>query len=102
MPPGRPLRVAQIAAAASHSPWFTNICSELARRRFEVVAIIDSSEGDLSGRLAANGIRLESETYTVGRNLTVAARREAFEGDAEANQMLTREYRKGFEVPSKV
>src|SRR5437667_298076 len=34
------LRVAQIAAASSRSPWFTNICSEVARRGFEVVAII--------------------------------------------------------------
>ena len=53
----RPLRVAQIAAASSRSPWFTNICSEVARRGFEVVAIIDSSEGDLSERLTALGIR---------------------------------------------
>jgi glycosyltransferase involved in cell wall biosynthesis len=57
MPPGRPLRIAQIVAAASHSPWFTNICSEVARRGFEVVAIIDSSDGDLSARLTADGIR---------------------------------------------
>src|SRR5205814_2599800 len=53
----RPLRVAQVAAAASHSPWFTNICFEMARRGFEIVAIIDSSEGDLSERLTAGGIR---------------------------------------------
>ncbi len=53
----RPLRVAQIAAASSRSPWFTNICSEVARRGFEVAAIIDSSEGDLSERLTALGIR---------------------------------------------
>ena len=69
MPPGRPLRVAQIAAAASHSPWFTNLCSELARRGFEVVAIIDSSEGDLSERLTARGIRHYKVPMYFGGNL---------------------------------
>ncbi len=54
---GRPLRVALVVAAANHSPWFTNICFEMARRGFEIVAIIDSSEGDLAERLAAGGIR---------------------------------------------
>jgi glycosyltransferase involved in cell wall biosynthesis len=52
-----PIRIAQIVAASSHSPWFTNICFEMTRRGFEVVAIIDSSDGDLAGRLAAGGIR---------------------------------------------
>lgn len=52
-----PLRIAQIAATPKHCPWMTNICSELAGRGFDVCAIIDSSEGDLSGRLTAAGIR---------------------------------------------
>ena len=52
--------------------------------------------------LAVNGINLNGDTYTVGRQLTVAGRKEAFEGDREANRLLTREYRKGFEVPSKL
>lgn len=53
----RPLRIAQIAATPSRNPWFTDICSELARRGFDVCAIIDAAEGDLSTRLAAAGIR---------------------------------------------
>lgn len=52
-----PLRIAQIAATPKHCPWMTNFCSELVRRGYDVCAIIDSSEGDLSGRLTAAGIR---------------------------------------------
>lgn len=51
------LRVAQITAVGNHSPWFADICSEVARRGFEVVAIIDSTEGNLSERLSRIGIR---------------------------------------------
>jgi glycosyltransferase involved in cell wall biosynthesis len=65
----RPLRVAQIVAASSHSPWFTNICIEMARRGFEIVAIIDSSEGDLADRLEAGGIRYYKVPMYFGANL---------------------------------
>jgi predicted dehydrogenase len=46
-----------------------------------------------------------SETgYIVGRKLTLDPKTETFIGDgaAQANPMLTREYRKGFEVPAKI
>jgi glycosyltransferase involved in cell wall biosynthesis len=65
----RPIRVAQIVAASSRSPWFTNICSEMAGRGFEIVAIIDSSEGDLAGRLTATGIRYYKVPLYFGGNL---------------------------------
>jgi glycosyltransferase involved in cell wall biosynthesis len=65
----RPIRVAQIASVAGHSPWFTNICFEMVRRGFEVVAIIDSSEGDLSERLAAQGTRYYKVPMYFGGNL---------------------------------
>jgi glycosyltransferase involved in cell wall biosynthesis len=65
----RPLRIAQIVAASSHSPWFTNICFEMARRGFEIVAIIDSSEGDLADRLEAGGIRYYKVPMYFGGNL---------------------------------
>jgi glycosyltransferase involved in cell wall biosynthesis len=51
------LRVAQIAPLSKHSPWFSDICAEMARRGYEVVAIIDSTDGDLAGRMNALGIR---------------------------------------------
>jgi glycosyltransferase involved in cell wall biosynthesis len=53
----RPLRIAQIAAASNRSPWFAEICAELTRRGFDVIAIIDSGEGDLAERLDAIGVK---------------------------------------------
>lgn len=51
------IRVAQVVPVASNSPWFADICGEVARRGFEVVAIIDAGEGNLSERLTRIGIR---------------------------------------------
>jgi hypothetical protein len=45
---------------------------------------------------------LEGMKYTVGRKLQLDPSKEVFVGDAEANAMLTRDYRKGFVVPSKI
>jgi hypothetical protein len=39
--------------------------------------------------------------FHVGRRLKFDPKTETFPGDEEANRMLTREYRKGFEVPAK-
>ena len=49
-----------------------------------------------------NGLKLEGENYLLGRKLTVDAKTESFVNDPQANKLLTREYRKGFEVPEKV
>lgn len=65
----RPLRIAQIAAASARSPWFTSICAEMSRRGFEVVAIIDAADGDLSARLTALGIRYHRLPMYLGRKL---------------------------------
>jgi glycosyltransferase involved in cell wall biosynthesis len=51
------LRVAQIASVGNHSPWFADICSEMARRGYDIFAIIDSGSGTLGARLTALGIR---------------------------------------------
>lgn len=48
-----------------------------------------------------NGLKLEGTTCKLGRKLTVDAKAEAFVGDSEANQLLTRNYRKPFVVPEK-
>jgi predicted dehydrogenase len=52
--------------------------------------------------LKRNKIDLNGLTYSAGRPLTIDAKTESFVGDAEANAALTRKYRKGFEVPSKI
>jgi hypothetical protein len=52
--------------------------------------------------LKDNKIRLDDLQCRVGHKLALEPAKERFIGDKEANALLTREYRKGFEVPQKV
>jgi hypothetical protein len=52
--------------------------------------------------LKDNKISLDSVKCRIGRKLAMEPAKEIFLGDNDANAMLTREYRKGFEVPEKV
>jgi predicted dehydrogenase len=54
--------------------------------------------------LLANGVDLESTKLRLGRHLAIDPQQEVFTGTGakEANPLLTREYRKGFEVPARV
>ncbi len=52
--------------------------------------------------LKDNKIDLATIKCRVGRKLSLEPTKEIFLGDKDANAMLTREYRKGFEVPEKV
>jgi len=58
--------------------------------------------GRLEAHLQDNAIPLDSTKFHVGKKLLIDAKTETFKDDKDANQMLTREYRKGFEVPAKV
>jgi predicted dehydrogenase len=51
--------------------------------------------------LRAAGITLEKESLRVGATLDIDPRAENFRNNAAANAMLTREYRAGFEVPTR-
>jgi predicted dehydrogenase len=51
--------------------------------------------------LAKNGVDVEKSGFVLGRKLVVDAKTETIVGDAQANQLLTRDYRKGFAVPEK-
>lgn len=51
--------------------------------------------------LSENDVKLDTTEYTVGRSLKVDARHESFGSDQEANALLTRAYRSGFEVPAR-
>jgi predicted dehydrogenase len=50
--------------------------------------------------LTANGVSMADTAFRMGRRLTLDGER--FRGDDEANRMLTREYRAGFEVPQRI
>jgi predicted dehydrogenase len=73
--------------------------------------VSDALEGDkeahetferMEKHLKDNTVSLEEAKCGVGRRLKVDGKAETFIGDKEADAMLTREYRKGFEVPAKV
>jgi hypothetical protein len=48
---------------------------------------------------STNTTHLGNIAYKLGRKLTWDADAETFPGDAEANALLGREYRKGYELP---
>jgi predicted dehydrogenase len=52
--------------------------------------------------LKANHLKLTDLQYRLGRKLRLDATKETCLGDEQANAQLTREYRKGFEVPAKL
>jgi predicted dehydrogenase len=57
----------------------------------------DVYEGHLSSTLP----HLANISYRVGRQLTFNGKTETFADDKQADRLLTREYRKGFEIPQK-
>jgi predicted dehydrogenase len=52
--------------------------------------------------LKDNGVKLDGQSYRLGRRLTVDAKAESFVNDPEANKLLSRDYRKPFEVPERI
>jgi predicted dehydrogenase len=57
--------------------------------------------GRFEEHLAASGVDIKDGKYRLGKHLAFDPIHEKFVGDSQANHMLTRDYRKGFEVPSK-
>ena len=57
--------------------------------------------GRMEEHLAANDIKLEETKYMLGPTLKIDPHHETFGHNAKANLLLTRDYRPGFEVPSK-
>lgn len=56
----------------------------------------------MTQHLTDNGVNLTETNYRVGATLKIDGKKEQFIGNKQANDMLTREYRKGFEVPAKL
>ena len=50
--------------------------------------------------LKENGVNLEKTPLTVGPVLTIDPKTETFPGNAAANKLLTREYRKPYVIPA--
>ena len=77
-------------------PFSTNVKSrsdnQQVRDAFDMVA----------DNLQAVKIRLEDSNYTLGRELNFDTKTEQFVNDTQANQLLTRPYRKPFVVPEQV
>jgi len=56
----------------------------------------------MAAHLDANGVDIASEHLQLGLPLKFNPRKERFEGNAQANQMVSRNYRAPFVVPDKV
>ena len=54
----------------------------------------------LEGHLSSTLPHLANISYQVGRQLTFDGKAEKFVDDKQADRLLTREYRKGFEIPN--
>jgi predicted dehydrogenase len=66
----------------------------------DAVETLERMEAHLSG--APHNLRLADIQLKVGPRLQIEARTENFNGNAEANGLLTRQYREGFVVPDRV
>jgi hypothetical protein len=76
--------------------WANFIDAVRSRKRTDLNAPIE--EGAISTTL----VHLANISYRLGRTLHFDAASYSCIGDAEANRMFRRNYRKGFEVPEKV
>ena len=76
------------------SPHYQNFIDAIRAGDPKVLAC-DILEGHLSSTLP----HLANISYRVGRALVFDGKREAFVNDKEADRLLTRDYRKGFEIP---
>ncbi len=52
--------------------------------------------------LKAVGVNLDKTSYRMGRTLTIDPKTERFIGDAEADKLLTEDYRAPYILPEKV
>ena len=84
------------AATARDEHWENFMGAVRSRNREELTAEIEE------GALSCNLVHLANVSYRLGRTLHWDAQKMECIGDAEANAMLTREYRKPFVVPAQV
>lgn len=75
---------------------------EAIRERLQGNAAAAETFGRLVEHCGANGVDLAGGAVVLGAMLKMNPAEERFVGNAEANHRLTREYRKGFEVPTRI
>ncbi len=78
------------------------LSADAIRERLQGNAEASETFGRLAEHLGANGVDLARESAVLGARLRMNVQTEQFVGNREANQLLTREYREGFEVPAQV
>jgi predicted dehydrogenase len=83
-----------LVLTSSESPHLQNFVDAIRAGDPKMLAC-DGFEGHLSSTLP----HLANISYRVGRALTFDGATETFADDKEADRLLTREYRKGFEIP---
>ena len=72
------------------------------RERLQGMPAAAETFGRLAEHCGANGVDLAGGAVVLGEMLRMDPAQERFIGNGAANDRLTREYRKGFEVPSRV
>jgi hypothetical protein len=64
--------------------------------------LVAESFEEIKRNLKGVGVNLDKTSYRMGRTLTLDPKTECFIGDAEANGMLTQQYRAPYVVPENV
>lgn len=80
----------------------SRLTADAIRERLKGRPLAEETYGRLAEHLAANGVDLATKPAVFGELLQMDVRTERFLSNSRANQMLAREYRKGFEVPERV
>ncbi len=80
----------------------SRLVPDAVRERLKGEPMAQETFGRLAEHLGANGVDIASQPVVLGERLRMDVSKERFRGNAAANQRLTREYRKGFEVPERV
>jgi predicted dehydrogenase len=88
-------KVEDVGLTTLESPHLQNFIDAIRANDPKLLAC-DIMEGHLTSTLP----HLANISYRVGHGLTFNGKTETFENDKAADKLLTREYRKGFEIPS--
>lgn len=80
----------------------TQLSADAIRERLRGNPDANETFGRLAEHLGANGVNLGDKALSLGATLWMDGKNETFPSNKAARALLTREYRKGFEVPAKV